>query len=336
MRLPRFEYVKPQSIEQAAAALARPDKKVKLLAGGTDLLVNMKYGVVCPDTIVSIKHIADLCSIISGTNGHAAIGACANLTDLVNNKNIMEKFPAFHTAVRAVASQHLRNMATLGGNICLDTRCWYYNQSKLWRDARELCHRTGGTVCHAIKGAHRCHAINSADTAPMLVALDAQIAVAGKGNQRLIPAKDFYQDDGIRHTILEPGEMVTSVNLPEGNGDSHATFIKISMRRGIDFALANVAAAVNANGKGVSSARLVIGSIASRPIMLEKASQVIVESGLTENSIEKAGEVARTELGILTNLFTSAGYKRQLAEVLVKRALNEIKDKTGKAGRVKK
>jgi carbon-monoxide dehydrogenase medium subunit len=135
---------------------------------------------------------------------------------------------------------------------------------------------------------------------------------------------------------LEPGEMVTSINLPEGNGDSHATFIKISMRRGIDFAMASIAAAVNANGKGVSSARLVIGSIASRPIMLEKASQVIMESGLTEKSIEQAGEVARTELGILTNLFTSAGYKRQLTEVLVKRALNEIKEKTGKAGRVMK
>jgi CO/xanthine dehydrogenase FAD-binding subunit len=246
---------------------------------------------------------------------------------------MMEKFPAFHTAVRAVASQHLRNMATIGGNICLDTRCWYYNQSKLWRDARELCHRTGGTVCHAIKGATRCHAINNSDTAPMLVALDAKIAVAGKGQQRLIPAKDFYQDDGIKHTVLEPGEMVTAIQLPAGNETSHSAFIKVSMRKGIDFAMASIAAVVNANGKGVSSARLVIGSIASRPIMLEKASQVILESGLTEKSIDKAGEVARTELGILTNLFTSAGYKRQLTEVLVKRALNEIKEKTGKAGR---
>ena len=335
MRLPRFEYVRPKTIEDAVSAIASPNRKAKILAGGTDLLVNMKYRVVCPDTVVSIKHLPELCAITSA-NGHTAIGACANLTELGNNTGMIEKFPAFHNAVRAVASQHLRNMATLGGNICLDTRCWYYNQSKLWRDARELCHRTGGTVCHAIKGAHRCHAINSADTAPMLVALDAQIAVAGKGKQRLILAKDFYQDDGIRHTILEPGEIVTSVNLPEGNGDSHATFIKISMRRGIDFAMANIAAAVNANGQGVSSVRLVIGSIASRPIMLEKASQVIVESGLTENSIEKAGEVARTELGILTNLFTSAGYKRQLTEVLVKRALNEIKNKTRKAERVKK
>jgi 4-hydroxybenzoyl-CoA reductase beta subunit len=332
MRLPHFEYVKPETIEQAVSVLARSDKKAKLLAGGTDLLVNMKYGVVHPDAIVSIKHIPELCAV-SSANGHMAIGACVNLTDLANNKSMMEKFPAFHTAVRAVASQHLRNMATIGGNICLDTRCWYYNQSKLWRDARELCHRTGGTVCHAIKGSNRCHAINNSDTAPMLVALDAKIAVAGKGQPRLIPAKDFYQDDGIKHTVLEPGEMVTAIELPAGNDTSHSAFIKVSMRKGIDFAMASIAAAVSANGQGVSSARLVMGSIASRPIMLEKASQVIMESGLTEKSIEQAGEVARTELGILTNLFTSAGYKRQLTAVLVKRALNEIKEKTGKAGR---
>jgi 4-hydroxybenzoyl-CoA reductase beta subunit len=335
MRLPRFEYVRPKTIEQAVAAIAPPNRKAKILAGGTDLLVNMKYRVVCPDTVVSIKHMPELCAI-SSANGHTAIGACANLTDLANNKSMLEKFPAFHKAVRAVASQHLRNMATLGGNICLDTRCWYYNQSKLWRDARELCHRTHGNVCHAIQGSSRCHAINNSDTAPVLVALEANIGVMKNGRKRSIPAKDFYQDDGIRHTLLEPGEMVTSVSLPEGNDNSHATFIKISMRRGIDFAMASIAAAVLVNGKGVSSARLVIGSIASRPIMLEKASQVIIESGLTEKSIEKAGEVARTELGILTNLFTSAGYKRQLTEVLVKRALNEIKEKTGKAGRGKK
>jgi len=332
MRLPHFEYVKPETIEQAVSVLARSDKKAKLLAGGTDLLVNMKYGVVHPDAIVSIKHIPELCAV-SSANGHTSIGACANLTDLVNNQNIMAKFPAFDTAVRAIASQHLRNMATLGGNVCLETRCWYFNQSKLWRDARELCHRTGGTVCHAIKGANRCHAINNSDTAPVLAALDAQIAVAGKGPQRLIPAKDFYQDDGIKHTVLDPGEMVTAIELPAGNDTSHSAFIKVSMRKGIDFAMASIAAVVNATGKSVSSARLVIGSIASRPIMLEKASQVILESGLTEKSIDKAGEVSRTELGILTNLFTSAGYKRQLTEVLVKRALNEIKEKTGKAGR---
>jgi 4-hydroxybenzoyl-CoA reductase subunit beta len=335
MRLPCFEYVRPKTVEEALSVLAQSNAKARILAGGTDLLVNMKYRVVCPDTVVSIKSIPELCRVSSDTQGHTTIGACVNLSDLVNTGSVAEKFPALAQAVRAVASKHLRNMACIGGNICLDTRCWYYNQSKLWRDAREHCHRTGGTVCYAIKGANRCHAINNADTAPALVALDANIEVMKKGQKKIIPAKDFYRDDGIRHTILEPSEMVTSIQIPEGAGSSRSAFVKMCMRKGFDFAMASVAARVSLNGAGVKDARLVVGSIASAPLVLPKASQVIMDSGLTEKSIEQAGAVARTELGILTNLFTSAGYKRQLTEVLVKRALNELKDKTGKTGRAK-
>ena len=152
--------------------------------------------------------------------GLCAIGASgANLTDLAAQCRHRGKVPGFQSGgARAVASKHIRNMACIGGNVCLDTRCWYYNQSKLWRDARERCLRTGGSVCHAIKGAARCHAINSSDTAPVLVALDAKISVMKKGEKRLIPARQFYCDDGIRHTILEPSAMVTSIHLPDGNG----------------------------------------------------------------------------------------------------------------------
>jgi 4-hydroxybenzoyl-CoA reductase subunit beta len=254
-----------------------------------------------------------------------------SLTDLAGNSLIAGKFPAFYSAVRSVASKHIRNMASLGGNICLDTRCWYYNQSKLWRDARELCHRTGGSVCHAIKGSKRCHAINASDTAPALIVLDAKIAIMKKGQKRLIPAREFYRDDGISHTSLEPGEMVTSIQLPEGNGNTQSTFIKVSMRKGLDFATGSIAAAVSVNGKGVSGVRLVVGSISSAPVLLEKTAQLIIESGLMEKSIEKAAETVRSELGTLTNLFTSAGYKRHLAEVLVRRALSELKEKIGRA-----
>jgi len=331
MRLPRFEFLKPASLEESLGLLEKSGRKAKVLAGGTDLLVNMKYGVLRPETVVSIKAIPELCSISSEKDGQTIIGASVTLSDLAGNSLIAERFPAFQLAVRSVASKHIRNMASLGGNICFDTRCWYYNQSKLWRDARELCHRTGGSVCHAIKGSKRCHAINASDTAPALIALDAKIAVMKKGQKRLIPAKEFYRDDGIRHTVLEPEEMVTSIQLPEGNGNSQSTFIKVSMRKGIDFATGSIAAAVSVNGKGVSGVRLVVGSIASAPVLLEKTAQLIIESGLTEKSIEKAAETARSELGTLTNLFTTAGYKRHLAEVLVKRALSELKEKIGRA-----
>jgi 4-hydroxybenzoyl-CoA reductase subunit beta len=331
MRLPRFEFLKPVSLEESLGLLEKYGGKAKVLAGGTDLLVNMKYGVVRPEIVVGIKAVPELCTISSHHEGHTAIGACVTLSDLARNSLMAENFPAFQSAVRSVASRHIRNMASIGGNICLDTRCWYYNQSKLWRDARELCHRTGGKVCHAIKGSTRCHAINSSDTAPALIALNAKIAIMKKGQKRLIPASEFYRDDGIRHTILEPGEMVTSIQLPEVNGNSQSTFIKVSMRKGIDFATGNIAAYAIENGKGVAGVRLIVGSISSAPVLLDKSSQVITESGLTEKSIEKAAETARSELGTLTNLFTSAGYKRHLAEVLVRRALSELKERIGRA-----
>ena len=335
MRLPKFEYVKATSTEEALEVLKKYGKSARLLAGGTDLLVNMKYRVTRPEIVIGIKSVKELSLISPAPDGHTRIGAGVTLNDLAGNGLIAEKFPAFNSAVKSVASQHIRNMASIGGNICLDTRCWYYNQSQLWRDSRELCHKTGGKVCHAIKGSNRCHAINNADTAPVLMALDANITAVKKGGERVIPVKDFFKDNGARHTVLEPEEMLTAVLLPESDGNSHSTFIKVSIRKGLDFAHGSIAALVRGNGKGCTEVRLIIGSMTSAPLTLEKSSQIIIESGLTEGSIEKAAVTARSELGTLTNLFTSAGYKRHLAEVLVKRALNEIKAQMKKTRRSK-
>jgi len=335
MRLPPFEYLKPVSIEESVTVLGKYGKNARILAGGTDLLVNMKYRVIGPEIVIAIKSIPDLCRITSDNEGSTSIGASVTLSDLAANSLIAEKFPAFNHAVKSVASKHIRNMASIGGNICLDTRCWYYNKSKLWRDSREVCYKVGGNLCHAIKGSNRCHAINSSDTAPVLIALDARVSVVKKGHERLIPIKDFFRDNGVQPSVLEPEEMLTSLILPKSSGSSRSTFIKVSNRRGLDFGIGNIAAIVRENGKGITQVRLIIGSMVSAPLLLEKASQVIMESGLTEKSIEKAAETARSELGTLTNLFTSAGYKRHLAEVLVRRALYNLMAQKKKTRRAK-
>jgi CO/xanthine dehydrogenase FAD-binding subunit len=217
--------------------------------------------------------------------------------------------------------------------MCLDTRCWYYNKSKLWRDTKEICHKLEGRQCHAIKGSERCHAINSSDTAPVLIALDARVSVVKKGHQRSIPIKEFFKDNGAQPTVLEPDELVTALIIPKANGRSRTTFIKVTTRKGLDFAMGSIAAKAQENGDGFTDLRLVIGSIASAPIILKKAAQVIMDAGLTEAAIEKAALTARSELGTLTNLFTSAGYKRHLVEVLVKRALTELQGKPDKKRR---
>ena len=333
MRLPKFEYLKPASTEECVTALGEYGKNARILAGGTDLLVNMKYRVVRPEIVIGIKSIPDLCRISSDHEGNTRIGTCITLSDLASNTLLAEEFPAFNRAVKSVASKHIRNMASIGGNICLDTRCWYYNKSNLWRDSREVCYKVGGNLCHAIKGSNRCHAINSSDTAPVLIVLDARVSVVKKGHDKSIPIKDLFKDNGAQPTVLEPEEMVTSLIIPKANGRSRTTFIKVTARKGLDFAMGSIAAKSQENGNGFTDVRLVIGSIASAPIILKKAAQVIMDAGLTEAAIEKAALTARSELGTLTNLFTSAGYKRHLVEVLVKRALTELQGKPDKKRR---
>ena len=328
MKLPYFDYEKPATLDEALDAMQEYGKNARILAGGTDLLVNMKYRSICPERVIAVKSIPELCRISSGSQGETSIGACVTLSDLAADPAIAEKFPAFSQAVKSVASKHVRNMASIGGNICLDTRCWHYHQSQLYRDADDACHKLGGNLCHAIKGSDRCHAINSSDTAPILMALDAVLRVAKKGHERDVPAETFFKDNGAQPTVLESDEILASLVLPKQNVKSYTTFTKIATRRGIDFATGNIAVRIQQNGKAITDLRLIIGAMTSAPRILEKTSEVIMESGLTDKAIEKAAATAPSELGTLTNLYSSAGYKRHLAGVLVKRALLELQSKT--------
>jgi 4-hydroxybenzoyl-CoA reductase beta subunit len=336
MRLPRFEYVKPSGLQEILDILQEHGAKVAILAGGSDLLINMKYGVAQPERVVSIKELKELDYISFDNKEGVEIGAGVTLSALAATQDLAGTFPAFSEAVRSIASKHIRNLATIGGNICLDNRCWYYNQSKLWRDSRAVCFKLGGSVCHAIKGSERCHAINSSDSVPILIALGARLKVVKKGGERVIPLKDFFVANGAKPTVLEPDEMVAALLIPKSTNGCRTAFIKISQRKGIDFALGSIAAYVKRDEKEISELQLVLGTLASAPIVLKKAAQVIKDSGLNEASFEMAALTARSELGPLTNLFTSAGYKRHLAEVLVKRVLVALEDANGKKRRAKK
>ncbi len=325
MRLPQFEYLRPDSLKECLLMLEESNTDARVMSGGTGLLVNMKHGVIYPKRVVSIKSLSELSSITKDSEGNVQIGACVTLSNLSKHPLISQKFPVLHNAVRSVGSMHIRNMATLGGNICLETRCWYYNQSRQWRQAKGLCHRTGGSVCHAISGSKRCHAINSSDTVVVLMALDALVYVMKKDQERSIPIREFFKDNGAHNTVLEEGEIVASIVIPKTAEFTPAKYIKIQHRQGIDFAIASIGAALKRNGKA-GEMTIVVNSIASAPVMLKKTSQIIMESGFKEDAILKAAKEARSEIGTLTNLFSSAGYKRQIVEVLVRRVLYGIKD----------
>ena len=324
LRLPKFKHLKPASLNEILTALVDHSQDVQILAGGTDLLVNMKNGLCKPKVLVSLNSLSELSYILEAKDGTLRIGAGTKLADIAENPLIIKKVPALKDAASAVASWHIRNMATIGGNLCLDNRCWYFNQSTAWRKTRETCHKLGGDICHALPGSKRCYAINSSDTAPILMALDASLVLKKKGHERLLPIRQFYHENGASPTMLEPGEILTEIQLPKTVSSCKTAFIKMSKRKGIDFAAGNIAACLRKNNNGEVSLQIVLGAMHSAPLFLEKTGQTINESGLSEKTIEAASAAARSELGTLTNLFNSAGYKRDLAQTLVKRALVSI------------
>ena len=259
----------------------------------------------------------------------AAAPICSSL--LINLKLRLEtpgalvsvRYPGLVQAIRAVGSQHVRNMATLGGNLCLPTRCWYTNQSENRRGSQQPCWKTDGAICHVIKTAPNCRAIHSADSVPALIALSARVLLRSTQGERELPLADFYRDDGIDNNALAAGELITAVLVPPA--DLRSVFVKAAARTGLDYGYATLAGTLGGSNRAPKSLLLVAGSVGTVPLVLRKSVAIILAEGLTEASIEAAADAARDDLGEVTNLYTPPGYKKRLVRGLVRRVLNELR-----------
>jgi 4-hydroxybenzoyl-CoA reductase subunit beta len=321
--LPAFRYVRPADLGEAAAALAAGGEQASLLAGGTDLLISMRQGLVAPATLIGIRGLPGLDGIEVEAGGDLRLGAGVYLTDLAEHPAVVSRYPAIAQAARSVGSRHVRNMATLGGNLRLPTRCWYTNQSENWRASRAPCWKTDGGLCHVIKTSTTCRAINSSDTAPALLALDARLRILSVRGEREAPLAAFYNDDGVNHTNLARDEIITAVVVPRAR--VRTLFTKAAARTGLDYGYGTLAAAVAGGNQAVRSARLVAGSVGSWPVLLGRAGQIIVEHGLNAPAIEAAAEAAREDLGEVANLFSPPGYKKRLVRGLVLQVLEQMR-----------
>ena len=328
MQLPPFEYIRPESLAEGLQALAEHGDKIAIMSGGSDLLINMKFRLDGPEYLLSLNGLPELQLIEELDDGSLRIGAGCKLTELANNALIKERYPALQAAIFSVGSRHVRNMGTIGGNICLDTRCWYTNQSETWRDTRDGCFKTDSEQCHVIKTTTKCHALSSTDSGPMLIALDASVVLASQAGERVVPVREFYQDDGLDHTVLEPGEVLVAVIVPPPRG--RAVFAKLAQREGLDFAAGSFAAAVSGSNEKLDSVCLVMGSVAPEPRVMEQAGKILMDAGLTDESIDAAAGAARLSLDEVTNLFTPPGYKKRLIRALVKDALTELRDQAAR------
>jgi 4-hydroxybenzoyl-CoA reductase subunit beta len=311
--LPKFSVVRPATLAEAARLARQPDTRV--IAGGTGLIPNLRLGLGAPRTLVSLDALEELRRIdISDRGCH--IGAAVTLEEISNRKGLSA---ALREAARSVAAPSHRSAATLGGNICLDTRCVYYNQNELWRRSNGYCLKYGGDTCHVAPQGKKCRAAYSGDLAPALLVLDAEVDLICKdGTRRLASLEDLYRDDGAAHLTLDPGEIVAAVQLPPARGRSG--YAKLRARGSIDFPLAGVAMAVSTKNAVIQELRVALTGTNSRPFLVE-GTEALVGSEVGEATAAALAKLVQKQAGPMRTTLTAADYRRQGAMVLARRLL---------------
>lgn len=323
MRLPRFRYHAPRTVQEAAELLARGPGEAMLVAGGTDLLPNMKRRQQVPTTLVGLRQIAALRQITNGDG--LTIGAGLTLTSLLDEARVRGSYTGLWQAAAQVATPLLRNMGTLGGNICLDTRCNYYDQNYEWRKAIDFCMKKDGRTCWVATSSPRCLAVSSTDTAPALIALGASVTLASAEGTRRIPLATLYQNDGINYLTRRPTEVLTNVHLPPADGWRSA-YWKLRRRGSFDFPVLSVAAAARLAGDGtVEDARIVLGAVASQPIEARAAAASLLGQPLTPETIARAAELAAQPARPMDNTDFSLVWRKRVTRDFVSYALAELR-----------
>ena len=332
MRLPWFSFHAPKSIAEAARMLAAEGPRAMLIAGGTDLLPNMKRRQQTPATLISLTRVEGLKKIANGSG--LSLGAGLTLTEVVAAQAVREKYRGLYQAAAQVASPHLRNMGTLGGNLCLDTRCNYYNQNQDWREAIGYCMKKEGTTCWVATASKRCLAVSSTDTAPALIALGAKVRLASAAGERELELASLYHNDGIEYLTRKADEILTEVLLPKMDGWK-STYWKLRRRGSFDFPLLGVAVAARAAADGtVEEARLVLGAVSSQPIVASKASGFLVGKKLTDEVIAEAGTLAASRAKPMDNTDLDVYWRKEVVPDFVGYALREIRGDDMRARRM--
>jgi 4-hydroxybenzoyl-CoA reductase subunit beta len=325
LRLPRFTYLEPRTVEDALRLRAEAGPDAAFVAGGTDLYPNMKRRQQTPATVISIARIPELTRISGSPQEGITIGATVSLTVLSAHPVVRSHYRAVAHAAEVVSTPLLRNMGTIGGNLLLDTRCNYYDQTYEWRKAINFCMKRDGEICWVAPSSPRCWAVQSSDGVPVAVALGAQVTLASPRGTRRLPAASLYRNDGIEYLSKEPDELLVSYHLPPVNG-WRATYQKLRRRDSFDFPVLGVAARVDLADDGtVSAARIVLGAVASHPMEIAGAADALVGRQLDETTIGAAADAAFKPAKPMDNTDFTLGWRKEMVRVYVQRALAELR-----------
>ncbi|MBM2840742.1 MAG: aerobic-type carbon monoxide dehydrogenase, middle subunit CoxM/CutM-like protein [Bacteroidetes bacterium] len=331
MRLPSFDVAMPMTMPELLENLRPNGHSAKIMAGGTDLLVNMKQGFHVSRRLVWPGRVEELRRISVQSGGEISICAMATLSDVASSDVVKSSYPSLSKAVLSIATPAIRNRATIGGNLCLDTRCYFYNESEFWRGSLGGCLKLNipahddGDVCHAAPGNAVCSAVSSSDSAPILLALDASVEIQSGLGKRIVPLSEFYSNDGMKFLNLTPGELLTRIILPAPRRGLRSAHNKIRSRQSVDFPLANVGiAGVVEEGRVFTHLKIYVGAIQSAPVRITSAEALLEGHEATSLLIKQAAEEAASCVKPVPNIGGTVGYRKRMVAVLVKRTLGEI------------
>jgi len=323
LRLPPFEYLRPRTVPEAAEMLAAHDGLAMAIAGGSDLLPKMKRRQIEPTHLVGLRGLPELAGISAEPDGSLRIGAAETLATICTAPEVERSAPALAAAARSVSTPQLRATGTLGGNVLVDTRCTYYDQTYEWRRALGFCFKKDGDWCPLAPGGKRCWSVSSSDTVPVLIALAASATLTGPAGTRTVPVEDLYADDGLAPVRKERAEILTSILIPPADG-LRATYWKLRRRESFDFPILGVAAALDLRDGVVIRARIVLGAVASQPLRATAAEDLLVGRPLTAEAIEEAAQLASNPARPLDNTDLEHYWRKRMSRVYVRRALEEL------------
>jgi 4-hydroxybenzoyl-CoA reductase subunit beta len=325
MRLPRFQYFAPRTIADAAQLLSHWGPQAALVAGGTDLWPNMKRRQFTPTRVIGLRGVPALHDVAGSPTGGLTVGAMISLTALERDERIAAAWPALAHAARLISTPPLRNMGTLGGNLCLDTRCNYWNQSLEWRKSIDFCLKKEGSICWVATSSPRCWAVSSSDTAPVLCAIGAEVTLVSIEGERRIPVTQLFRDDGIEYLNKRSNEILTAVHLPPNAGDWRASYRKLRRRGSFDFPVLGVAAAARLHNGVVAEARIVLTGVGSRPHEATDAAEALVGKRLDDPTavaiaVERASRLAKP----LDNTDFALGWRKEMSRHYVASAIRDL------------
>ena len=328
MRLPRFRYTAPATLMEATRVLAGEGPEAMVVAGGTDLYPNMKRRHQMPKSVVALRRLERLRGIRGSARGGFSVGPLTTLTEIEESAPLARAWPGLHEAVRTISTPILRNMGTIGGNLCLDTRCNYYNQNYEWRRAINFCMKCEGEVCWVAPSSDVCLAVSSSDGAPMLCAIGARLRLVSASGGRVIETKDLYVRDGIRYLSKRPDEILASIDLPPAAGWRTA-YRKLRRREAFDFPVVGVAACLRFEGPVVAEARLWLGAVASAPVDAGEAARALVGRPLDDEAIDAASRLAWPVAKPVDNTDFGVRWRKEMARLLTRDALRSLRRDAG-------